>query len=198
MIKVNGISEQELKQIKFLIGEAFVTNELFHEFGNISQRNELVMKYMDAYVQYVYESGSLYRTDDGEGYIGLAYSNEKHLFVKLKMLYKMLKCIPKEILKKYMQHVKQISGANEKYAKHPHVEVLMVCVKKQSQGKGIARELVEYAKEMAANRNVPLLFDTDMTEYAAMYQHLGCTLYNKVTAKNGVTRYCLVWTLSCH
>ena len=29
--------------------------------------------------------------------------------------------------------------------------------------------------------------------YAKMYEHLGCRLYNKVTADNGVTRYCLCY-----
>lgn len=191
--KVEKISREELREIKRVIGEAFVTNELFHEFGSISDRRELVMKYMDAYVQCVYESGALYRTKDGQGYIGLALSDAEPVFPKLKMLFRMLFGIPMKTLKRYMNHVKQITGANEKYAKHRHVEVLMVCVSKESQGKGIARKLVEFAQQMAENANVPLLFDTDMPEYASMYQHMGCTLYNKVTADNGVCRYCLVW-----
>lgn len=69
----------------------------------------------------------------------------------------------------------------------------MVCVSKQVQGKGKARELVDFAKEMAKSRNVPLLFDTDMKDYSDMYQHFGCELYHKKTASNNVTRYNLVW-----
>ncbi len=34
---------------------------------------------------------------------------------------------------------------------------------------------------------------TDMKDYAEMYQHLGCELYNSVTADNGVTRYSLCY-----
>lgn len=193
MEKVEKISHQELKQIKEMIGEAFVTNELFHEFGSITDRRELVMKYMDAYVQFVYESGALYRTKDGQGYIGLVFSKDTSVFPKIKMLLRLLCCIPPKTMKRYLNHVKQIAGTNERYTKHPHVDVLMVCVKKESQGKGIARKLVEYAQEMAGDLNVPLLFDTDMSDYAKMYQHMGCILYNEVTADNGVTRYSLVW-----
>lgn len=193
MEKVENISKEELQMIKELVGEAFVTNELFHEFGNLEERKELVMKYMDAYVQCVYESGFLYRTEDGQGYIGLSRSGKEPFFPKLKMLLKMIRRIPIKTMKKYLNHIKQISNANAKYAKHPHIDVLMVCVKRESQGKGIAGKLVEYAQEMAKEYNMPLLFDTDMKEYAQMYQHLGCQLYNEVTAENGVTRYNLVW-----
>lgn len=38
MEKVEKISREELQKVKQDIGEAFVTNELFHEFGNISER----------------------------------------------------------------------------------------------------------------------------------------------------------------
>lgn len=193
MKKVENLSKEELKQIKKVIGEAFVTNELFHEFGSISERRELVMAYMDAYVECVYESGFLYQTEDETGYIGLALSQSEPLFPKLKMLIRMIRRIPIKTVKRYMHHIKQITGANDEYARQPHIDVLMVCVKKERQGKGIARQLVEYAQDMSRNLNVPLLFDTDMPDYAAMYQHMGCTLYNKVTADNGVTRYNLVW-----
>lgn len=193
MKKVEDLSCEELKQLKADIGEAFVTNELFHEFGSVAERRDLVRTYMDAYVECVYESGLLYQTEDGQGYIGLDFGQKASIFPKIKMLIRMIKGIPMKTVKKYMNHLKQIAGANQKYAKHPHIDVLMVCVKKESQGKGIARELVEYAQEMSRSLNMPLLFDTDMPDYAEMYQHMGCKLYNKVTADNGVTRYNLVW-----
>ena len=42
---IENVSKSELAEIKKMIGEAFVTNELFHEFGDINDRKELVMKY---------------------------------------------------------------------------------------------------------------------------------------------------------
>lgn len=193
MEKVKKLSDAELQTIKEVIGEAFVTNELFYEFGSVEDRRELVFAYMDAYVECVYESGLLYRTKDKKGYIGLAFTGEERLVPKLKMLIKMVRRIPFKTLKKFMHHVKQIKGGNARYQRQPHVEVLMVCVKKEHQGEGIASRLVEYAKNMAKEKTVPLVIDTDMPEYAAIYQHLGCTLYNTIVADNGVTRYNLVW-----
>lgn len=37
-----NISKNELGKMKKMIGEAFVTNELFHEFGDLNTRRELV------------------------------------------------------------------------------------------------------------------------------------------------------------
>ena len=53
---VANLSSDELKRIKILIGEAFVNNELFHEFGDIEERKNIVMRYMDYYVDFVYRS----------------------------------------------------------------------------------------------------------------------------------------------
>lgn len=193
MEKVKNLSDTELREIKRMIGEAFVTNELFHEFGKLEERREFVMCYMDAYVEWVYESGMLYRTKDKKGYIGLASTGEESFNKKLKMLIRLIRGIPFKKLKKLMHHVKQIAGGNERYQNQPHIDILMVCVNKKNQGEGIARKLVEFAKDVAKEKGLPLLFDTDMLEYANMYQHLGCTLYNTITADNGVTRYNLVW-----
>ena len=190
---VENISKQKLKEISNLIGEAFVTNELFHEFGPVEERKNLVMKYMDIYVKCVYESKALYSTDDEKAYIGLAYSDCKPIIPQLKMLVKLIFTIPYKINKKFLKHISQISEGNKKYTKLTYLEILMVCVKKQCQGQGRARELVEFAKRKALERDVPLLFDTDMKEYASIYQHFGCKLYNTITADNGVTRYNLVW-----
>ena len=45
----------------------------------------------------------------------------------------------------------------------------MVCVYPRQQGKGIATELVQFAKDQAQEKAIPLLVDTDMQEYAEMY-----------------------------
>lgn len=39
---IENASKSELAEIKKMIGEAFVTNELFHEFGDINDRKERV------------------------------------------------------------------------------------------------------------------------------------------------------------
>ena len=191
--KVDNLSEEQLEKIRQLVGEAFVNNELFHNWGPIPQRREDVMKYMALYVDYVYEAGELYANEDFTGFIGLEDSGNAHKLPQIKMLLRMLMRIRFSRQKSLVSFAKQIGGSNEKYAKQRHIDALMVCVDKRYQGRGIASELVTFAKEMSDELGIPLLFDTDMKDYAEMYQHLGCELYNTVTADNGVTRYSLCY-----
>ena len=191
--KVENISEEQLNKIKILVGEAFVTNELFHNWGSTAKRREDVMMYMAIYVDYVYHAGELYANEDFTGFIGLEDSGNKHKFSQVKMLLRMMMNIKFSRLKSLVNFANQISRSNERYAKQRHLDTLMVCVDKEHQGCGIASELVTYAKNLSDELQIPLLFDTDMKEYAEMYQHLGCELYNKVTANNGVTRYSLCY-----
>ena len=191
--KLENASEEQLKYIKCLVGEAFVTNELFHNWGSVDERRDCVMKYMDYYVEFVYRSGSLYVNDDLTGFIGLEDSSDTSKLPQINMLLKMMIHIDQTHIKSLMAFVKQISKSNEKYAKQRHLDALMVCVDKKCQGKGVATELVEFAKSRADELGVPLLFDTDMKSYSDMYQHFGCKLYNTVTADNGVTRYSLAY-----
>ena len=191
--KVECLSEEQLDKIRKLVGEAFVTNELFYNWGTVDERRNDVMNYMAIYVDYVYQSGELYANEDLTGFIGLEDSGNINKLPQIKMLFRMLFRIKFSKIKSLMGFVKQISDSNKKYAKTRHLDTLMVCVDKKHQGRGIASELVAFAKNMSNESGIPLLFDTDMKDYADMYQHFGCELYNTVTADNGVTRYSLCY-----
>lgn len=191
--KAENLTYEQLSRLRSSVGEAFVTNELFHNWGSLDERRADVMTYMSLYFDYVYEAGELYVNDDLTGCIGLEDSSHPNKWPQVKMLFRMFARIRFSRIRSLLKFVKQISGSNALYAKAPHIDALMVCVDKEHQGKGIARELVLFAKQMARDKHVPLLFDTDMKEYAQMYEHFGCEVYNTVKADNGVTRYSLVW-----
>ena len=89
-------------------------------------------------------------------------------------------------IKSLMHFIKQIQSSNTEYAKESHLDILLVCVDKEHQGKGIATELVDFAKKMSDDKGLPILFDTDMKDYAEIYQHLGCRLYNQETADRSI------------
>ena len=192
--KAEDLSQKQLEKIKRTIGEAFVSNELFHNWGSVSERHDDVLKYMSLYVDYVYRAGELYVNEDLTGFIGLEDSAHLPVFPRICMIFKMLRAIPYRRMKSILNFANQVKGSNRRYAKRRHLDVLMVCVDREHQGKGLATELVRFAGEKAEKLGIPLLFDTDMKEYAKMYQHLGCRLYNTVTADNGVTRYSLCYT----
>ena len=191
--RVEGIPDGQLRQISRMIGEAFVTNELFHNWGTPAERHDDVLRYMEIYVDYVYRSRELYANGDLTGFIGLEDNINAPVFPRLKMILRLFRAFGWKKVQSLLGFVRQISSSNAQYARQRHLDVLMVCVDPKQQGKGIATELVQFAKDQVKEKQIPLLIDTDMQEYAEMYQHLGCTLYNTVTADNGVTRYSLVW-----
>ena len=170
-----------------------MTNELFHNWGTPAERHDDVLRYMEIYADYAYRTGELYANEDLTGFIGLEDSVSSPVFPRLKMIIRLFRTFGWEKVQRLLGFVRQISGSNAEYARQRHLDVLMLCVDPRQQGKGIATELVQFAKDQAQEKAIPLLVDTDMQEYADMYQHLGCTLYNTVTADNGVTRYSLVW-----
>lgn len=191
--KVKDLTDEQLDRIRKMIGEAFVTNELFHNWGTVEERREDVIRYMAIYVDCVYRSGELYSNEELTAFIGLEDSTSIPVCPKIKMILKMMTSIRFSKVKSLLNFAKQIESSNAKYAKQPHIDALMVCVDKDHQGEGLATELINFAKATADSKCVPLLFDTDMKDYSDMYQHFGCELYNTVTADNGVTRYSLVY-----
>ena len=191
--KVENVSAEQLNRICAIIGEAFVSNELFHNWGDVEQRHDDVMRYMSIYVDYVYRCGELYANEEMTGFIGLEDSKNAPIMPRLRMIFKMFRTIPFSRIKSLLRFVKQISNSNARYAKQRHLDALMVCVEQSYQGQGIASELINFATQQADELGVPLLVDTDMKEYSDMYRHFGCELYNTVTADNGVTRYSLCY-----
>ena len=191
--KLKNITPEQLNNISKSIGEAFVTNEMFRNWGSIEERHDDVITYMTIYVDYVYHAGELYSNEDMTGFIGLEDTARKPILLRFKMLFRMIRRLRFSRIRSLISFVKQIDKADNLFVNKRHIDTLMVCVKKDHQGKGIASELVNYAKRKAKINKIPLLFHTDMPSYAQMYKHLGCRLYNEVTADNGVTRYCLCY-----
>lgn len=189
--KVEHLTPAQLEQVKSTVGEAFVSNELFHNWGTETERRDDVLKYMSIYVDYVCRAGELYANEDLTALIGLEDSAHAPVLPRIKMIGKLMTGLPFQRVKSLLRFARQVSGSNARYAKERHLDALMVCVDKAHQGKGLASELVRFAQAEADRLGVPLLFDTDVKSYAELYQHLGCSLYHTVTADNGVTRYSL-------
>ena len=191
--KLEKLSAAQLDRVRAVIGEAFVSNELFHNWGPEAQRRGDVLKYMSVYVDCVYRAGELYANEDLTGFIGLEDSASAPVLPRVKMIGRLFAAQPFRRIRSLLGYVKQISKSNARYAKRRHLDALMVCVDRDRQGQGIASGLIRFAQAEADRLGLPLLFDTDMKAYADMYQHFGCELYNRVTAENGVTRYSLCW-----
>ncbi len=108
-----------------------------------------VLKYMSIYVDYVYRAGELYANEEMTGFIGLEDSAHAPVLPRIRMILRLFRAIPYKRIKSFLHFANQVSKSNEQYAKKRHLDALMVCVDKDHQGKGIASELVGFAKEKA-------------------------------------------------
>lgn len=160
--KIQNISKEELTRIEKVIGESFVTNELFHNWGTIEERRSAVLAYMKIYVDCVYRVGELYGNETLTGFVGIEDTRRPATAAKINMLFKMIFMLPISKIKSLMHFIKQIQSSNAEYAKEPHLDILLVCVDKKHQGMGIATELVDFAKKMSD--------DNGVTRYSLVYQ----------------------------
>ena len=68
--------------------------------------------------------------------------------------------------------------------KRKFLRVEMLVVRKEYQGQGYMRRMLEYAYRIAEDHRVPVILDTDDKNKAARYEHLGMRQENsKVTEK---------------
>ena len=116
--KIKNISKEELVRIEKLIGESFVTNELFHDWGTMEERRSAVLSYMKIYVDCVYRAGELYGNENLTGFVGTEDTRKPAIVAKIIMLFKMIFMVPLPKLKSLMHFSNQISSSNAEYAKN--------------------------------------------------------------------------------
>ena len=110
--KVENLSAEQLERIRKNIGEAFVSNELFHNWGSEGERHDLVLQYMSIYVDYVYRAGELYANEDLTGCIGLEDSAHAPVFPGIRMILRLFAAIPFKRLRSFLHFANQISRSN--------------------------------------------------------------------------------------
>ena len=61
-------------------------------------------------------------------------------------------------------------------AKRKFLRIEMLVVRKEYQGQGFMRKMMEFTYHLADKRQVPVILDTDDKDKAARYEHLGMKL----------------------
>jgi GNAT superfamily N-acetyltransferase len=60
--------------------------------------------------------------------------------------------------------------------KRKFLRIEMLVVRKEYQGQGYMRQMMEYVYALAEERMIPVILDTDDRDKAARYEHLGMKL----------------------
>ncbi len=184
MIKRTGLSDEQVTEISRQIADAFFD----YEYGKddiglikfISTREDM-FTYMNAIVWAAYKSGVLYTTSKRqEGYLMLSGEGAGGSIGFMDGL-KMILAEKKALggfgnMKSFISACICDGGTIEmrmRKAKRNFLRIEMLVVRKEYQGQGFMRQMMEYSYQLADKKHVPVILDTDDQIKAAKYQHLG-------------------------
>lgn len=194
--KIHHLEDEKIKQIGHAFGYYDYSD---NEKGVIEffKNKDSVAFYISQYVRMALKSDSLYSIgNDGEGYIGIYYSDSK---ISIRAMWELIKGFIKSMsLSVMFKMAKEMSRAGMslsdkmKKKKEKHIFVGLVCVSEKYQGMGYMRKLLEYVFAKGQAENLPVVLDTDAKSKCDKYVHLGMELACTRECSNGVIMYDLV------
>lgn len=181
-VQVKSLSTEQIDEIARAIGDSFYDHDYGEKEKGIAKYitdREMMTQYMKVFVVAGMKSGTLYATSErGEGYIMLMGSKwEKMKFgAAIGMLKDMIKALGgfKKSLE-FLNTIKKGGVALDdklKNEKKNYLQVVMLVVRKEYQGQGYMRQLMEFAYEKADTYGVPCILDTDAKNKLDKYCHL--------------------------
>lgn len=202
-IKVTNLSENEIEQICREIGDSFYDHAYGRkkdgttEYGlrKLLDSREKMYQHMKACFLAGYESGCLYSTSSrGEGYILVTCKGQDLSF---KSGVRMIRAIVKNLggLRGGIQFVRRIAKGGKTYEdelkkkKIPYANLAMLVVRKEYQGQGYMRQLMEMLYQIADEKNLAVILETDAENKVERYEHLGMKLVKTRDLGEGVFMY---------
>ena len=203
MIKLAGLTEKQITEISHQVADAFFDYEYNEEdvglIKYISTRDDM-FTYMDAIVRAAYKSGVLYTTSDRqEGYLMLSGEGAGGSIGFIDGM-KMIAAEKKALggfgnMKRFISACFCDGGTIEtrmRKAKRKFLRIEMLVVRKEYQGQGFMRRMMEFTYRLAEKKHVPVILDTDDKDKAARYEHLGMKLDRLRTCGEGFHMYDLI------
>lgn len=202
-IKVTNLSENEIEQICREIGDSFYNHAYGRkkdgttEYGlrKLLDSREKMYQHMKACFLAGYESGCLYSTSSrGEGYILVTCKGQDLSF---QSGIRMIRAIVKNLggLRGGIQFVRRIATGGKTYEdelkkkKIPYANLAMLVVRKEYQGQGYMRLLMEMLYQIADEKNLAVILETDAENKVERYEHLGMKLVKTRDLGEGVFLY---------
>ena len=184
-----------LQQRKITNAEATEFAEVFayYEYGDSEKgmvpyypgypnRTKLV-NYLKAMIHTANKIGAIYTTSDkNEGIVII--TNTRHPYPNsaiFGMMFGMVKALGiggfQDVMKKFQAGGMSLENKYRK-EKKDFVQIELLAIKKEFQGKGFMRPLVETAFEIADQEHLPVIISTDAELKKDKYVHLGMSLVN--------------------
>ena len=197
MFKIDSLTKREIREFaeaytdyKYSEGE----RGLFFLFPD----KETLIDYLSAMINVYLECGMVYGTGkEHEGIVILTDTTHPAPFFKMLKLFRlMIKTLTFKGFQNFIKHAQAGGGSIEgryRKEKRQFVQVELLAVRRQYQGQGHMRKLLDdNAFELADMRKLPCIIITDDTLKKDKYVHLGMTLVNTRKAAEGAYLYDMV------
>ncbi|MCR5268443.1 MAG: GNAT family N-acetyltransferase [Lachnospiraceae bacterium] len=196
-VKIVSLREEEIRKI----GDAFADFAYAEsEFGMayLGKGRDAISDYICAYVRMAIRERVLYSTgEEHEGFIAFKNPGAN---MSLASAAGLLKTVPGCVhsghlldVAKGFVHADKSYGAILSKLKIPYIYVGMVAVRKEYQGQGFMRKLLEIAFEEGRRQAVPVVLDTDAVLKKDKYEHLGMKSVSTQHFAEGVELYGMVY-----
>ena len=190
MIQCQNLSKADIRRIGQQVAEAFLGEPgcfsvLPPEVGN---------KLFTLIVDTCYQAGHLYTiSENQEGFcVYWTKAQRPGLWVQGKMALKMAACLPLRLgllLKNSQNNWKPTENRYKKA--EDFVEVFLIAVRKEYQGQGYFRKMLEEPFALAEKRGTLCVLDTDSELKAQKYCHVGMHVVEHKPQRSGITMYAL-------
>lgn len=203
MIKLQGLSDDELGLISRQIANVFYDYPYPAESRGLCAflpEWDRMLTYIDGIVRAGYRSGLLYTTSEKrEGYLMMTCSkgDSVRFLDGIRMILAMKKALGglKELIR-FIRAFLRNGGTFElrmRKAKRDFIKVDLLAVRAEYQKQGFMKRMLEFAFELAAERGVPVILETDDQDKCERYMHYGMKVDRSREVAAGMQVYDLIW-----
>lgn len=186
MIKLSGLSEEEIDAIGKEIADAFYDYTYSESDEGLIKyigSRDSMYTYIGAIIRAAYKSGMLYTTSEKrEGFLVLSGEGLNSIgFVDgMKMIFAEKKALGGfKKMKEFISACFAEGGSIEtrmKKAKRKFLRIEVLVVRKEFQKQGFMKMMMEYAYQLADKQGVAVILDTDDKDKSSRYEYLGMKL----------------------
>ena len=196
-VKINSLREDEIRDICDAFAD-FEYAESEFGMGYLGKSRQAISDYICAYTRMAISERTLYSTSDAHE----AFISFKNPGVNMSpaSAVDLLKTVPGCVdLGHLCVMAKGYGCAGKSYGsilsklKVPYIYVGMVAVRKEYQGMGFMRKVLEIAFEEGRRQAVPVVLDTDANLKKDKYEHIGMKCVVTQHFKDGVELYGMVY-----
>ena len=190
MILCQNLTKKDIEGIGKQIAAAFLAESGAFTVLPVDQAEKLFTVIVDT----CYQSGHLYTTSENhEGFCVYWSKRERPGFwIQFKMGIQMLPCFSIQSGSAFLKTQNNWIPIEKRYKNEKDfVELFLLAVRKEYQGKGFFRKIMEEVFFEAEKRNCICILDTDSQTKADKYCHAGMHIVESKKQKSGLTMFAL-------